>query len=352
MLYNIMNFTRQIPDGFGPIAAEGVIFLADLIDAGSSNSPVVKRRDLEKTTQRTRDDVVLGLEDAGYRTFHLDHPSELTDRLDWAKKHIVLSTFGGERHRSRTTWAPAICEIHGIPYVGLDAFGQAICHSKMAGKDVARHAGLLTPRAREYQATSQIRHVEDWTFPVIVKPSTEGSSIGIDDHCIVYDSATLSEKIAEMLREFNAPIMVEEFVKGREVSFAAIERGGVVHHSFNEIVIDGSPAYFENHVWDAEDKFNDVLPREVKSIDNELSSQDLEAIGAFLTALGPFGYIRVDGRLSEGRFHFLEATPDAWLGPGGQLAQGFMNDGWTYPQVMAAIIETALPRLPNQAATD
>lgn len=347
-----MNFIRTKPDSITPLEIDGVIFLADIIDEASSNDPAAKRRDLEKTTRKTREDVMKGLEAVGYHTSHLDHPSELTARLDWAKAHVVLSTFGGEFHRSRTVWAPAVCETHNIPYVGLDAFGQAICHSKMAGKDVARQAGLLTPRAREYQKVSQIRHLEDWSFPVIVKPSTEGSSIGIDDECIVHDAETLSGKIAAMLHEFAAPVMVEEFVRGREVSFAAIGGRGVVHHSFNEIVIEGSPTYFENHVWDAEDKFSDVLPRQVKSIDDELSSSDLEAIGTFLTALGSFGYIRVDGRLADGQFHFLEATPDAWLGPGGQLVQGFVNDGWSYPEVMAAIIETARPRLPNPTAID
>ncbi|MEM9249337.1 MAG: D-alanine--D-alanine ligase [Pseudomonadota bacterium] len=347
-------FTRAggtTPPAFQPLDVDGVIFLADMIDPQNRNTAFANRRDLEKTTHETRDEVMAGLRGAGYAAVHLEHPSDLTQDLAWARRHVVLSTYGGEVHRSRTTWAPAICEAHDIPYVGLDAYGQGICHSKMAAKRLAREAGLKTPRAREYHAVRDLRHLSDWAFPVIVKPSSEGSSIGISQDSIAHTEDELEAIAAGLFAELDTAVMVEEFVAGREVSFAAIQTHDGAFTSFNEVVVAGAPEYFATRVWDAAEKFRHDLPRRVNSIDAELREEDCLAISRFLTALGDYGYIRLDGRLSGGRLHFLEATPDAWLGVGGQLCQGFENDGWTYAQVIAAIIETARARLPSPAAT-
>ena len=351
MLYNMVNLIRHLPLLSDPLETDGVIFLADMIDVTASNKEFPDRRDLEKTTPQARDDVLGGLQEAGYRTHHLEHPSSLTNDLSWSRRHVVLSTYGGEVARSRTSWAPAICEAFGIPYVGLDAYGQSICHSKVAAKQLARQSGLKTPRAREYHAIEEIRHIDDWSYPVIVKPSAEGSSIGISQSSIIDSPEKLKTKAKDLLTALDASIMIEEFVTGREVSVAVIQGTIGAYSSFNEVIVEGEPDYFLDRVWDAHEKYHRELPRRVKSIDDELKDDDRRAIGRFLTALGDFGYIRIDGRLQDGCFHFLEATPDAWLGQGGQLAQGFVNDGWTYPEVLAAIIETARTRLPNPTAT-
>ena len=221
----------------------------------------------------------------------------------------------------------------------------------MAAKQLARQSGLKTPRAREYHAIEEIRHIDDWSYPVIVKPSAEGSSIGISQSSIIDSPEKLKTKAKDLLTALDASIMIEEFVTGREVSVAVIQGTIGAYSSFNEVIVEGEPDYFLDRVWDAHEKYHRELPRRVKSIDDELKDDDRRAIGRFLTALGDFGYIRIDGRLQDGCFHFLEATPDAWLGQGGQLAQGFVNDGWTYPEVLAAIIETARTRLPNPTAT-
>lgn len=343
-------FTDQRPSTIEPLAVDGVIFLADMIDVSASNATFANRRDLEKTTQETRDEVLNGLQQAGYQALHLEHPADLTKDLNWSQRHIVLSTYGGELHRSRTSWAPAICEAHLIPYVGLDAYGQSICHSKMAAKALARQCGLKTPRAREFHNAQELRHLGDWDYPVIVKPSAEGSSIGISDDSIVHTADDLRITAERMFEDLGTSIMVESFVSGREVSFAAIEGPDGVYNSFNEVIVKGDPDYFASRVWDAHEKFYGDIPREVLSIDNELCADDRVALSRFLTALGPFGYIRIDGRLADGRLQFLEATPDAWLGEGGQLSQGFENDGWAYQDVLAAIIQTTRARLPSLAA--
>lgn len=355
MLYNmVQNFIKSLPSKKQPLPVDGVIFVADIIHTPNSDGDAdqfAKRMDLERTEPHTRDEVMTALKLSGYEAIHIEHPSQLTDNTAKSQRHVVLSTFGGEQYRSRTSWTPDICESHGIPFVGLDGYGQAKCHSKMSAKQLAKQAGLLTPRAREFHEVSDLRHLRDWSFPVVVKPSSEGSSIGVCGSSVVSSVEELEHVGTELFRSIGGPIMVEEFVPGREVGFSAIEGPNGTYMSLNEVAIEGDPGYFETNVWGAHEKFFNLQRRSVVSIDDELRAEDLEALGRLLTALGQFGYIRIDGRLKDGRFHFLEATPDAWLGQGGQMTQGFVNDGWKYHEVIGAIIETARSRLPNPVAT-
>ncbi|MEP5153223.1 hypothetical protein [Planktotalea sp.] len=351
----MQDFTRSLPLKRPPLDVDGVIFVADIIHTPNSDGDAdqfAMRTDLEKTEPHTLDEVMTALKQSGYEAIHMEHPRQLTENTAMSQRHVVLSTFGGEKFRSRTSWTPDICESHGIPFVGLDGFGQAKCHSKISAKQLAKQAGLLTPRAREYHDISDMRHLQDWTFPVVVKPSAEGSSIGISASSIVRSAKELEQVATTLFGSVGGPVMAEEFVSGREVGFAAIEGPAGTYMSLNEIAIEGDPRYFETNVWGAHEKFFNLQKRSLVSIDDELCTEDREAMGRFLTALGHFGYIRIDGRLKDGRFHFLEATPDAWLGKGGQMTQGFVNDGWRYHEVIGAIIETARSRLPNPIATD
>ena len=84
-----------------------------------------------------------------------------------------------------------------------------------------------------------------------------------------------------------------------------------------------------------------VLIGTVRNIDNELTESDHKDIEALLRAFGTYGYCRVDGRFADGRFSFLELTPDAWIEPSGQFAMSFTEKGWTYPDVIAAVLASA-----------
>ena len=135
--------------------------------------------------------------------------------------------------------------------------------------------------------------------------------------------------------------MIEEFIAGREVAYSKIQRAGDEAWAFSEIIVDGFPSFFEHRLFDAQEKQFRTAGRTVRNIDSELSRADRDTIEAFLTNLGSFGYCRVDGRLADGKFFFLELTPDAWIGPRGQFAMSFTEKGWTYETIIAAVLSSA-----------
>jgi len=166
----------------------------------------------------------------------------------------------------------------------------------------------------------------------------EGSSIGISQRNIAVDLKAAASVALELLEAFQQPVLIEKFVAGREVAYSRIERAGVDAWAFSEAVIDGDPCHFHHRLFDANEKLIPTKGRSVRNIDSELVDADRQALDAFLAAYGPFGYCRVDGRLADGRFHFLELTPDAWIAPRGQFARGFTEKGWGYAEVIAAVL--------------
>ena len=177
--------------------------------------------------------------------------------------------------------------------------------------------------------------------PLVVKPLLEGSSIGIGKRNLVDSAADAVAVAADLLAEFDQPVLAEVFVPGREVSYVKIEDAGPESWALTEVVKDDDSRWFETRLFDADEKFHPNTKRHIETVDAELSKEDQAALDAFLTAFGHYGYCRVDGRLAGGLFNFIEMTPDAWLGPHGQFAAGFISKGWAYRHVGAAILRSA-----------
>ena len=164
------------------------------------------------------------------------------------------------------------------------------------------------------------------------------------------DAGVGREIAAELLVRFRQPVLIEQFVGGSEVSLACIEMEGETHAALVELHVTGDPDYFSTHLFDADEKLNRNLDRHVRPVRDGMDRADRTAVERLLRAVGHYGYSRVDGKLSDGRFHFLEITPDPWLGSSGQLAGGFMGLGWSYAQVIAAILRSASLRPRGRSA--
>jgi D-alanine-D-alanine ligase len=318
-----------------------VVYLADIFEVESSSELFTYRSDLEKTDPQTVAEVLQGLRDAGFEAIHIADIPSLTRHIQEFPDDIVISTYAGERSRSRTSLIAATCEGHGTPYVGLDAYGQAVCHDKALCKIVAQQCGLLTPASRVYRPGLPLSGLRDFPPPFILKPLAEGSSIGVSARSVIRNIETAEAVAQELFDRIGGPIMAERFVAGREVSLGAIETAKGPLTAFSEIRVAGDPDYFVDRVWDAEEKYHRNLDRHVALIDNELHPDDRAAIMQLLSVLGNFGWIRIDGRLSEGRLQFIEASPDAHLGVRSQFAQGFMLQGMTYSEVLGLVVQSA-----------
>lgn len=329
-----------------------VLLVADLYEDEASDLSPDQRRDLEKSSIKTVSAIVKAITDFGLSAMHLQTLEELSERA--AQRHpgdLVLSIFGGERSRNRMALVPAICESFDMRFVGPDVYGRIVCQDKEISKRLALQCGVLSPLHYLVRTESDLACVLPRRFPMVIKPNLEGSSIGISERCVVRDLRQLRDVARNIIDEFAQPVLIEEFAYGKEVCFNIIETAGAPHERLVEIRMISRPDYFNDHLFSADIKapWSDL---EIVELDHALVDADRQALRRLIEAIGGIGYCRVDGKLFDGRFHFLELTPDAWLDPHGAFALSFTQKGWTYPEVLARIIASESASRQRPASSD
>ena len=114
-------------------------------------------------------------------------------------------------------------ELLGIPYTGSGVMGSSIAMDKVFTKRIWESHRLPTPRYAVLDANSDLRQVPDRLgLPLIIKPPHEGSTIGISK---VAGYSQMGEAY-ELAARFDDLVLAEEFVAGRELTVAIVERGG------------------------------------------------------------------------------------------------------------------------------
>lgn len=113
-----------------------------------------------------------------------------------------------------------LLDLSGIPYVGCDIAGSAICMDKSLAYVVARNAGIETPAFRLLDAAED--HAADIArYPVFVKPARSGSSFGVTK---VNGPGDLDAAIAAA-RRYDSKVLIEDAVSGSEVGCAVLGDG-------------------------------------------------------------------------------------------------------------------------------
>src|SRR6266542_4105973 len=114
----------------------------------------------------------------------------------------------------------AFLDLVGKGYTGAGPHSLYLAQDKALAKKIFAFHGIKTP----YFATSyrgKLDHSHDISFPLIVKPTSEDGSIGIDNGSVVESVKELMERIHYIQQEFDSPALIEEYIEGREI-YAAI----------------------------------------------------------------------------------------------------------------------------------
>lgn len=325
-----------------------VVLIADVIDSKDKKKSS-RRRDLEKSELITVKKVLKTIGEIGIKSKHYQSPDILAKNASIHANDLVLSIYGGEVSRNRMALVPAICETFGLKFIGPDVYGRIIAQDKEVSKRLARDAGLETPDWLLIRSNGELASIKKLSLPCVVKPLMEGSSIGISQSSLCRTSEAVYKTANSILTDLKQPVLIESFVPGRETALSVIETPSGYQWAYSEVAIPNDPNFFDDKLFDAQEKAHPTRGRTVKNIDNELDPVDLDRIITFLKSYGVFGYCRVDGRHYNGKFHFLEITPDAWIDPKGQFAMAFIDKGMTYHEVIEAVLFSTSANLPNQS---
>ncbi len=175
------------------------------------------------------------------------------------RPELVFNIAEGLLGNSREAQIPAMLDMLGIPYTGSDPVALGICLDKRRTKEVLAYHRIPTPRFSIVQSLREIP--TRLRYPLMVKPTLEGSSKGVTDRALVRDRRALIRQVDWVLGTYRQPALVEEFLPGREFTVALLGNGPslrtlpIVEINFDTLPEGVNPIYsFEaKWLWDREE---------------------------------------------------------------------------------------------------
>lgn len=225
-----------------------------------------------------------------------------------------------------------------------------LAQDKAVAKKIFAFHGIRTPVfARSYRGRLDFSH--DLEFPVIVKPAREDGSIGIEFSAVVNSIRELMERMDWLHAHFDSPVLIEEYVEGRELYVGVLgndkpEALPVIELDLSKLP-EGTPRIAAAEVkWGKGTK----VYRDTKSaVATDLSDETVQmlqqtAVAAY-QALELRDYGRVDMRLApDGSAHVIEVNPNPWLTPRAEFAMAARKAGRSYTRLIEEIVELATAR--------
>jgi len=143
------------------------------------------------------------------------------DTIRQFKPDICFNISEGHFGDAREAQVPAMLEMLQIPYTGSKVLALALALDKPATKRILHWHELPTPRFQTFERVGESLN-DDMTFPLFVKPSREGTGMGVSGKSIVYNEDEMREQIATLIKRYNETVLVEQFIEGREVTVGVI----------------------------------------------------------------------------------------------------------------------------------
>ena len=280
------------------------------------------------------------LRNAGYDPVRLGWGIPMLEKLDGVQ--AVFNLAEGIGGRGRESQVPATLEMLGVRCTGSDPVAIGITLDKALAKLLAKAHGIATAPWIVVGGGQAILPVRTdkivcpaLRFPLFVKPSCEGSSMGVTKKSLCHSEAELDETIASV-RQYG-PVLVEEFLPGDEYTVGIL--GGKVI-GVMQVVPKNS---HDNWFYSIEEKRDYTRRVEYRIVDEPDVAQVAVDIW---NAFGLRDVARVDVRCDrDGVPNFVEVNPLPGVHPVNSdlviLAKGV---GWTYDQLIAGIMKSAEER--------
>lgn len=285
-----------------------------------------------------------------YEVVPIEATRELASRLGTAQVDVAFNIAEGVAKRGREAQVPAVCDLLGVEHTGSDATCLAITLDKALTCRLMAADGLRTPKAVLYSGVPK-RLDHGLSYPVIVKPNFEGTSKGIHDSSVVHDEAGLMEVLKRTWEAYRSPMLCQEYVTGREFTVGVLGRGnlrvlGPLEIAFRPEMGDYPVYSFAGkHVDNPLDNefFRMICPAEISP---GLSRRIGDFARRTFRTAGCRDVARIDLRVTpEEEIFFLEINPLPGLSPQfGDLVIMAGKSGWTYDQVIRAILAPAVDR--------
>ena len=303
---------------------------------------------MEETAEFDKESTIAGIEQAiqqaGHVTVRIGNSKTLMEKLMAGERwDMVFNIAEGLYGAGRESVVPALLDTYKIPYTFSGPATLACSLNKAFAKRIIRDSGIATPPFSVVYSLKDVDNI-DLEYPLFAKPVSEGTGKGIDRNSLIRTEKELQEVCARLLSDFDQPVLVEEYLPGREFTV------GVIGNR-DEAWVPGAMEilYLEKgegiYSYENKENFEDIV-KYIRVEGEMLQACKDVALGAW-KSLNCFDGGRVDVRIDRhGNMSFIEVNPLAGLNPLiSDLPILCRLNGMDYQQLIDAILVSAIKRI-------
>jgi D-alanine-D-alanine ligase len=281
----------------------------------------------------------------------------LPSRLVELRPDVVFNLFEGLADQPETEVAVAeLLEHAQIPFTGSSSRALALALNKHLTKQCLREAGLPTPW---YRAVSEPPPNDvSFPWPVLVKPARRDASEGISQRSVVSTSGALAIQVCHVLDHYGPPVLIEQFLAGREFTVGLIEAPQLTALPITEILFRPSPVAAWP-LFDYAGKWHPGTPEYEATATQPAAPLPLGLSVALTTlaerayrAIGCRDYARIDLRMTTaGEPMILEVNANPDMNPTACFAVALAAGGVDRGQLLARFVRQAADRFNSACKT-
>jgi len=302
----------------------------------------------EKYGVKTINLILDALKKGGHQVKSFEGDKDLVDNLEefmprvlkGERPGLVFNLSYGIQGAARYTHVPGILEMVGIPYLGSNPLAHSIALDKVLTKMVFKQHGIPTPDFMVVD--SRDFKLGKMKFPLIVKPRMESTSMGLK---VCHDEDELREAVGVIVDNFDKFVLVEAYIKGREINVAVVgndppESLPVLELKFGR---KGQDIYtYEDKLGQSGRTVGQDCPAKIPKKTEKLAKE--LAVRAF-NAIGCYDMARVDMRIDKNGFiYLLEINSLPSLGVRSSYIKASEAAGYDYDAAINRLADSAYKR--------
>lgn len=303
-----------------------------------------------------KEDIQSALKSLGYETSMFNMSDDLDRFLAYLKAmqpdiiFNMVECLGDEAiHEMHVA---GIYELLEFSYTGAGPFTLGTCLNKARTKEILSFNGVPTAHFMLVTEISELSADDlKLQFPIIIKPSQEDASVGIENDSIVYNFTDLHDRVKFVLNKFQQPALVEEYIDGRELNVAVIGNEHAKVLPISEIDFSGLPkdkpkiVTYDAKWMEGTDEYEGtkgICPAQLPvEVEQRVKGIALKAY----TLMECRDYARVDMRLSKDfKPYVLEVNPNPDLSDDAGFFRSAKTSGMTYTDLIGTIVGFAVER--------
>lgn len=287
----------------------------------------------------------------GHRVMLIEATANLLNDIEFVEDlDVIFNACTGIRNKREQANIVAMLELQDVPFVGSGLSTQILGLHKSISKRVWRASNIPTAKFQVFFTGKEKLH-ENLKYPLIAKPEREGSSLGIDQDSVVYNDNDLYKKVKQIIKTYEQPALVEEYLVGREFTVGIIGNDELEVLPIIEILYEDSNTGIMTVDIKAEDSLGQDLPAKLDEKVLEKIKGDCKKA---YTVLDCLDYARIDVRMDKDDNPYLIEINTL---PGMQQSYSDFPkmakaQGYEYEDLIEKLIKLAIERSKKEACHD